>query len=106
MLDKGQSPNSQGYSSFHGSGLAEVLRERDVKRVYVTGLTTDYCVKNTVLDALREGFEVTVVVDAIRGVNVKPGDADRALEEMKAAGAGIASSNYVLGALSSTRSDR
>jgi nicotinamidase/pyrazinamidase len=105
VLDKGQSPHSQGYSSFHGSGLAEVLRERGVTRLYVTGLTTDYCVKNSVLDALREGFEVTVVVDATRAVNVKPGDGDRALEQMKAAGAGLASSN-VVAALSPRRSSR
>jgi nicotinamidase/pyrazinamidase len=106
VLDKGQSPHSQGYSSFHGSGLADALRQRGVKRLYVTGLTTDYCVKNTVLDALREGFEVTVVVDAIRAVNVKPGDAERALDEMKAAGAGLASSDYVIAGLSQSRSDR
>jgi nicotinamidase/pyrazinamidase len=106
VLDKGQSPHSQGYSSFHGSGLADVLRERGVTRLYVTGLTTDYCVKNSVLDALREGFGVTVVVDAIRAVNVKPGDGDRALEEMKTAGAGLASSNYVVAALSPPESSR
>jgi nicotinamidase/pyrazinamidase len=106
VLDKGQSPHSQGYSSFHGSGLAGVLRERDVKKLYVTGLTTDYCVKNSVLDALREGFNVTVVVDAIRAVNVEPGDGDRALEEMRAAGAGLASSSYVLASLSPPVSDR
>jgi nicotinamidase/pyrazinamidase len=106
VLDKGQSPDSQGYSSFHGSGLADVLRKHNVTRVYVTGLTTDYCVKNTVLDALREGFDVTVVVDAIRAVNVNPGDGDRALEEMKAAGAGLATSGYVLASLTPLRSDR
>jgi nicotinamidase/pyrazinamidase len=106
VLDKGQSPHSQGYSSFHGSGLADVLRQRGVKRVYVTGLTTDYCVKNTVLDGLREGFDVTVVVDAIRAVNVESGDGDRALEEMRSAGAGLASSDYVLAALSASESDR
>jgi nicotinamidase/pyrazinamidase len=106
VLDKGQSPNSQGYSSFHGSGLADVLRKKGVHRVFVTGLTTDYCVKNTVLDGLREGFEVTVVVDAIRAVNVKPGDGDRALEQMKEAGAGLASSDYVLASLSQSRSGR
>jgi nicotinamidase/pyrazinamidase len=77
-----------------------------VTRLYVTGLTTDYCVKNSVLDALREGFDVTVVVDAIRAVNVTPGDGDRALEEMKAAGAGLASSNYVVAALSPPGSSR
>jgi nicotinamidase/pyrazinamidase len=92
VLDKGQSPNSQGYSSFHGSGLAEALRARGVDRLYVTGLTTDYCVKNSVLDAIREDFSVTVVVDAIRAVNVKPGDGERALDEMRAAGAEVVSS--------------
>src|SRR3989442_4480818 len=58
VLDKGQDPHSQGNSSFHGSGLAEELRRRGVERVYVTGLTTDYCGKNSVLDAIREGFQV------------------------------------------------
>jgi nicotinamidase/pyrazinamidase len=99
VLDKGQSPHSQGYSSFHGSGLADVLRARGVDRLYVTGLTTDYCVKNSVLDALREGFEVVVVEDAIRAVNVKEGDGDRALAEMRHAGAEVATSDEVLRAL-------
>ena len=74
--------------SFHGSGLADALRERGVDRLYVTGLTTDYCVKNSVLDALREGFEVIVVEDAIRAVNVNHGDGERALEEMRERGRG------------------
>lgn len=95
VLDKGQSPNSQGYSSFHGSGLAEALRARNVEKLYVTGLTTDYCVKNSVLDALREGFSVAVVEDAIRAVNVNPGDGERALQEMRAAGAEVVSSRQV-----------
>jgi nicotinamidase/pyrazinamidase len=95
VLDKGQDPNSQGYSSFHGSGLAEVLRERGVDRLYVTGLTTDYCVKNSVLDALRGGFEVVVVEDAIRAVNVNEGDGERALDEMRAAGAVVQSSDEI-----------
>jgi nicotinamidase/pyrazinamidase len=96
VLDKGQDPNSQGYSSFHGSGLAEALRERDVERLYVTGLTTDYCVKNSVLDALREGFDVVLVWDATRAVNVKAGDGERAIEEMRRAGADVVSSDEVL----------
>ena len=96
VLDKGQSPHSQGYSSFQGSGLAELLRGRGVTRLYVTGLTTDYCVKNSVLDALREGFDVVVVEDAIRAVNVNEGDGQRALEEMRSAGAKVVSSNDVL----------
>ena len=87
VVDKAQDPNTQGYSSFHGGNLAEVLRDRGVDRVFVAGLATDYCVKNTVLDARREGFDVTVVEDAIRGIDVRPGDSERALEEMRSAGA-------------------
>jgi nicotinamidase/pyrazinamidase len=97
IVDKAQDRYTQGYSAFHGGNLAEVLRERGVDHVYVAGLATDYCVKNTVLDALREGFQVTVVQDAIRGIDVQPGDSERAIEEMKDAGAELTSSNKVLG---------
>ena len=96
VIDKGQDPNSQGYSGFQDTRLAELLRERGVDRLYVTGLATDYCVKNTVLDARRLGFDVTVVEDAIRGVEVNPGDSERALEEMDRAGADVTSSQAVL----------
>jgi nicotinamidase/pyrazinamidase len=98
IVDKGQDPNSQGYSAFQDTQLAQLLRERDVDRLYVAGLATDYCVKNTVLDAIREGFDVTVVEDAIRGVEVNEGDSRSALEEMKEAGASIASSKEVVAA--------
>ncbi len=96
VLDKGQDPNSQGYSSFQGSGLAEVLRERGVRRIYVTGLTTDYCVRNSVLDALREGLDVVLVEDAVRAVNVTEGDGERAIEEMRRAGAEVRTAEEVL----------
>jgi nicotinamidase/pyrazinamidase len=92
LLDKGQDRHSQGYSGFHGSGLAELLQDHGVDRVFVAGLTTEYCVKNTVLDARRLGLDVVVVEDAIRPVEVNPGDAERALEEMRAAGAVFAAS--------------
>jgi nicotinamidase/pyrazinamidase len=95
VLDKGQDVNSQGYSGFHDSGLAELLQERGVDRVFVAGLTTEYCVKNTVLDALRLGLDVVVVEDAIRPVEVNPGDGGRALEEMRTAGAEFATSDEV-----------
>jgi nicotinamidase/pyrazinamidase len=95
VIDKGQDPNSQGYSGFQDTTLAELLRERGVERLFVTGLATDYCVKNTVLDARRLGFEVTVVEDAVRGVDVEPGDSGRALEEMEGAGAELATSAEV-----------
>ena len=92
VIDKGQDPNSQGYSAFQETRLGDLLRERGVDRLFVGGLATDYCVKNTVLDALRQGLDVTVVEDAVRGVDVEPGDSERALEEMERAGAKVASS--------------
>jgi len=96
VVDKAQDPHTQGYSSFHGGNLAEVLRERGVDHVWIGGLATDYCVKNTVLDARREGLEVTVVKDAIRGIDVEPGDSERALEEMREAGADFTTSEELL----------
>ncbi len=69
--------------------LEDALRERGIKKVVVVGLATDYCVRDTVLDALRLGFDATVVTAGIRAVDLKPGDGDRAIEEMRAAGARI-----------------
>jgi nicotinamidase/pyrazinamidase len=98
VIDKGQDPNSQGYSAFQDTRLGELLRERGIDRLFVTGLATDYCVKQSVLDALRQGLDVRVVEDAVRGVDVQPGDSERALEEMEAAGAERTTSSEVLGA--------
>ena len=89
VVDKGQDPATEGYSGFEGTDLASLLRERNVDSVTVVGLATDYCVKNTALDALREGFDVTVDPDAVRGVDVNPGDSERALDEVRAAGASV-----------------
>jgi nicotinamidase/pyrazinamidase len=96
VVDKAQDPYTQGYSSFHGGNLAEILRERGVDRVFVAGLATDYCVKNTVLDARREGLDVTVVEDAVRGIDVEPGDSDRALAEMRRAGAAFTTAEELI----------
>jgi nicotinamidase/pyrazinamidase len=90
IVDKGRDPGTEGYSGFDGTNLAELLRERGIDRVTVAGLATDYCVRATALDALREGFAVRVDPAGIRGVDVQPGDADRALEELAAAGATVA----------------
>ena len=96
VVDKAQDPNTQGYSAFHGGNLAEVLQEHGVDHVYIAGLATDYCVKYSVLDAVREGFAVTVVEDATRGIEVKPGDVERAKETMRAAGAEFVTSDALL----------
>ena len=90
IVDKGQDPGTDGYSAFDHTGLAERLRDRGVDRLTVVGLATDYCVKNTALDALREGFAVRVDPAAVRGVDVAAGDSERALEELRAAGATVA----------------
>jgi nicotinamidase/pyrazinamidase len=86
IVDKGQDRNTEGYSGFEGTNLEELLRAHDVHKVTVVGLATDYCVKNTALDALQAGFEVIVESSGVRGVDVNPGDSERALEEVRSAG--------------------
>jgi nicotinamidase/pyrazinamidase len=77
----------EAYSFFQGTDLAQKLKERGIKRLLVGGLATDYCVKETVLDGLSYGFEVFVLDDASKGVNVKPDDSDNALRMMVSKGA-------------------
>lgn len=81
--------DEDSYSAFDGTDLALQLRRLGVEEVWVGGLATDYCVKNTVLDALKEGFRVKALDNAMRAVNLQPGDDERALEEMREAGADI-----------------
>jgi nicotinamidase/pyrazinamidase len=90
IVDKGQDPGTDGYSGFDGTNLEELLRERGIDQVTVVGLATDYCVKHTALEALQAGFAVTVDTTAVRGVDVEPGDSQRALEQIRAAGAVLA----------------
>jgi len=87
VVSKGTDPDVDAYSGFDGTGLAEILRALGIRRVAVGGLATDFCVRATVLDALRSGFETAVIRDAVRAVEVQPGDGDRAMAEMAAAGA-------------------
>ena len=86
ILSKGDDPHAEAYSGFQASGidLAGWLRERDVDRLFVAGLATDYCVLNTVLGGVSAGFEVVLVEDAVRGV--APDTTRAALEEMRRAG--------------------
>ena len=90
IVDTGQTPDVEGYSGFEATSLAETLRARGVDRVTLVGLATDYCVKHTALDALREGFAVRIDRAGVRGVDVEPGDSERALDELAAAGATVA----------------
>jgi nicotinamidase/pyrazinamidase len=96
IVDVGRERDDEGYSGFEKSDLARRLRERGVDRLAVCGLATDYCVRASAIDACREGFEVTVIEDAVRPVEVEPGDGGRALEEMREAGATIVNSEQLL----------
>ena len=87
VVSKATREDADAYSAFSGTDLDRQLRDRGVQRLLVGGLATDYCVLNTVLDALRLGFEVLLLLDAVRAVDVKPGDGERAEREMRKAGA-------------------
>ncbi len=98
VVDVGREREDEGYSGFEKSDLAQILRDHDVHEVYVCGLATDYCVRATAIDACAEGFDVTVVEDAVRAVEVNEGDAERAFRDMRQAGARVATSDEVLAA--------
>lgn len=102
IVQKGTDENIDSYSGFFDNGhrkatsLEKFLRSKDVEEVYIVGLATDYCVKYTALDAVQLGFKTHVVEDACRGVELKPGDVARAVEEMKGKGVQIIESQDIL----------
>jgi nicotinamidase/pyrazinamidase len=102
IVSKGTDPDDDGgYSAFDGAlpdhtRLADDLDARGIEHLVVGGLATDYCVKESVLDALRRGYRVTVLTDAISGIDAEEGDSDSALEAMRRAGARLVSSNRLL----------
>jgi nicotinamidase/pyrazinamidase len=101
VFRKGTDAEIDSYSGFYdnghrrSTGMGEWLSERGVRDVYVMGLATDYCVKFTALDARRLGFEVTLIEDGCRGVELNAGDIDRAVEEMRGAGVRVITSTSV-----------
>jgi nicotinamidase/pyrazinamidase len=101
VFRKGMDPKVDSYSGFfdngkrNATGLAAWLRERWITRVYVMGLATDFCVKYTALDARALGFDVWVIEDGCRAVDLKAGDGDRALAEMRGQGATIVESGSI-----------
>lgn len=86
VVDTGRTPEQEGYSGFEDTELEGLLRAHVVDTVHVAGLALDYCVKRTALDAKRAGFDVIVHRAATRAVEVKPGDGERAVAELRAAG--------------------
>lgn len=101
VFQKGTNPLVDSYSGFFDNnnqgdtGLSKYLKNQGIDEVFICGLATDYCVKFTVLDALTEGFKTFLISDATKAVNIRPNDYDIAIEEMKAAGATILSSELL-----------
>ena len=87
VISKATNPEHESYSVFDGTSFAHELKMCEVKRLFIGGLATDYCVVNTVLDARKLGYETVVLMDATMGINAEPGDVDRAIEAMLNAGA-------------------
>ncbi len=92
VMSKGMDPEKDSYSAFHaidssGMALKNLLKIFGVTEIYIGGLATDYCVKYSALDALKDGLEVSILTDAIAGVNLQPEDSSVALQEMISLGA-------------------
>ena len=87
VVSKAMDPRKEAYSGFDGTELANTLRKEGVARVFVGGLATDRCVKNTVLDARKLGFQTVLLLDAIRGINAELDDATKAINTMVKSGA-------------------
>ena len=97
---KGIFEDTDSYSCFYDEkgynyGVTKVLNDQGIDTLFICGLATDYCVKSTVLDAIKDGFKVYVILDAIEGVDLNPGDVTAAIEEMKKAGATFIKSNDI-----------
>jgi nicotinamidase/pyrazinamidase len=103
IFHKGIDKRIDSYSTFYdnahkrSTGLADFLEEKDVQEIYIAGLTTDYCVKHSALDAVKLGFKTFVIEDACRGINRHEGDVERALDEMSSGGVKIIQSSELLG---------
>ncbi len=103
VFRKGTDPAVDSYSAFfdnarrHATGLGDYLKKRGLSTVYLAGLATDYCVKFSALDARDLGLETWLITDACRGIDVQPGDVNRALEAMRSAGVHLTSSMDILG---------
>lgn len=97
IVSKATSPDREAYSSFEGTELDQLLCAAGIRRIFIGGLTTDYCVLNTARDGLRLGYAMVLLADAIRAVDVKPGDGARAIDEMVRLGAMCIERSHIAG---------
>jgi len=101
VFKKGSNPEIDSYSGFYdndhrsSTGLGEFLKKKNIDEIYVTGLATDYCVKFTALDSIKEGFNTFVIKDATRGVNMDKDDSKRAFKEMRTEGVKLITSRSI-----------
>ncbi|MBI5809593.1 MAG: nicotinamidase [Deltaproteobacteria bacterium] len=108
IITKGACHDEDSYSGFQGKdregwGLGEALRAAGIGHIYVGGLATDYCVRATVFDGIKEGFKVTLLLDAVKGVDVKEDDSKMAIAAMRAKGAETATFEAIGQALDERR---
>lgn len=101
ILSKGMDSNEDSYSCFqsvdsNGTYFVTLLKILGVEELYIGGLATDYCVKSSVIDGLKSGFQVNLLLDAVRGVNIRPADSEAAVKEMFSWGAGKFTSKDLL----------
>ena len=96
IVSKATQADKEAYSNFEGTDLLDILTVRDVRRVFICGLATDYCVKATALDARKNGFDTLVVLDACRGIDSPRGSVAEALDQMRQAGVTLCQSEAIL----------
>jgi nicotinamidase/pyrazinamidase len=103
VISKGDKRDSEAYSGFQGTDLKAQLKRLGVKEVVIGGLTTDYCVKETALDAIKAGFKVEVLEDAVKAVDASPGDGEKAVKDMRQKGAKFTRSLTIIRQLAGTQ---
>jgi nicotinamidase/pyrazinamidase len=96
IISKGSDPRLEAYSSFQGTDLAEQLKRHHVKELFLGGLTTDYCVKESSFDAIQCGFTVNVIKDCVKGVNLRRNDSTLALRAIAQEGARLVTSTEAI----------
>lgn len=103
VISKGTKADLEAYSGFQGTDLEKRLKEAGVREVFLGGLATDYCIKETSLNALDAGLKVKVLQDCVRGVNRREGDSELALREAVARGARLVTSSHAVGLVTRVR---
>ncbi|MGA3020925.1 MAG: nicotinamidase [Candidatus Micrarchaeales archaeon] len=96
IISKGTDPDKEAYSGFEGTELSRILKEKEIKQVFVCGLATDYCVKNTAADAIKLSFTTYLLLDCIKGVDIREGDSAEALKYLEGLGSKSIRSKEIL----------